>query len=51
VIPAPHSISWDVKVALAFYEARGWRAVPPHLLMAVQMLANGGGCATCRRAS
>lgn len=41
-------IPWDVRVAIAFYREKGWRSVPKHLLMAVQMYENGEGCASCR---
>jgi hypothetical protein len=47
-ISAP-SIPWNVRVALAFYDAG--KAIPDHLLMCVQMLRNGEGCVPCRRQS
>lgn len=36
---------WNVRFALAAHDA-GW-VLPNHLLMAVQMLRNGGGCGSC----
>jgi hypothetical protein len=45
---APASLPWNVRFALAAHDA-GW-TLPDHLLMAVQMIRNGEGCASCRRA-
>lgn len=38
-------LAWVVRYALAAHDA-GW-PLPDHLLMCVQYVRNGGGCASC----
>lgn len=39
-------LPWAVRYALAAHEAG--KPLPTHLLMCVQMVNNGEGCASCR---
>jgi hypothetical protein len=38
-------LPWNVRLALALYDQG--KTLPEHLLMCVQMVRNGEGCAAC----